>query len=271
MKSGKINFRNLSLAVYSNANERKTPVLFVHGNSMSAKVWDKQFSSSLSEKYHLVAFDMPGCGASDHSNHPEKDYNLSDIGDAMVEVINHYGLKDYIVVGYSLGGNVVMQNVSKLKNCKGLFINSVPVTLPLMLDKMYLPNPDLAIMFQKEYTEDALDRILKNYFVDPSLMPSFLKAEFKQTDGLLRQTVMNNIVEGKLIDEILALDQAKIPVAFVTGEKERVMDNNYFDTFSVATTWKGSVQFIPMANHCPQWERPEEYNALLDNFIADCN
>lgn len=271
MKVEKINFRDLSLAVYSNEKKDKTPILFVHGNSMSSKIWEKQFSSSLSDAYHLVAFDMPGCGASGHSANPEKDYNLSDIGDALVEVLNHYQLTNYFVVGYSLGGNVVMQSVLKLKNCKGIFINSVPVTRPLMMDKMYLPNPDLGIMFQKEYTEGALDRVLKNYFVDQSAKPLFLKAEFKQTDGLLRQTIMNNIIEGKLLDEVATLNQTTIPVAFVAGENERVMDNTYFNTFSVANTWKGAVQFIPQANHCPQWERADAYNALLDSFIKDCN
>ncbi len=270
MKLEKINFRGLSLATYSNENKGKTPILFVHGNSMSSKIWEKQFKSFLSQKYHLVAVDMPGCGASDRSHDPGKDYNLSDIGDALVAAIDHYKLENYCVVGYSLGGNVVLQNVLKFESCKGVFINSVPVTMPLMMDKMYLPNPDLGIMFQEEYTEDALDRILNNYFVDPSVIPSFLKSEFKQSDGLLRQAIMNNIVEGKLVDEVVTLNQAGIPVAFVSGEYERVMNNNYFSTFSSKNTWKNEVQLIPMANHCPQWENPEKYNALLDSFVAVC-
>lgn len=270
MEIEKIKFRDLLLATYTNGNKEKTPIVFVHGNSMSSNIWQKQFNSSLSEKYYLVAFDIPGCGASDYSKNPEKDYNLSDIGEALVEVIHHYKLTNYFVVGYSFGGNIVMQSILKLQNCKGIFINSVPVTLPLMMDKMYLPNPDLGIMFQKEYTEDVLDRNLKNFFVDEAIMPQFLKHEFRQTDGLLRQAITNNIIEEKIIDEVAALNQVTIPVAFITGEQERVMDNRYFSTFSVANTWRKGVQLIPSANHCPHWETPEEYNTLLNDFITDC-
>lgn len=270
MELEKIYFRGMSLATYNNKQIERFPILFVHGNSMSSKIWERQFNSFLSERYYLLALDLPGCGLSEHSKNIENDYNLSDLGDSILEVIHHYKLENFIIVGYSLGGNVVMQNIKKFKGCLGIFINSVPITLPLELNKMYLPNPDLAIMFQKEYTEDALDRIFESYFVNPSSIPSFLKTEFKETDCTLRQAVMNNILEGKLINEVATLNEINLPVAFVSGELEKVIDNTYFNTFTVDSSWHKSLQLIPLSSHCPQWERPDIYNNLLNKFAIDC-
>lgn len=271
MKLEKIKFRDLGIACYNNSNNGKPSIVFVHGNSMSSRIWEKQFFSELSKKYHLVAFDMPGCGESDHSIEPDNNYNFSDLGDALDSVCNYFRLNNYVIVGYSLGGNVVMQNLSKLKGCIGIFINSVPVTLPLMLDRMYQPDQDLAIMFQKDYTSEALDRILKRHFCNADLMPPFLKTGFEKTDGNLRQTIMNNIIQGKLNDEVKTINLLSIPIALVVGKEENIIDVNYFKTFTLNNIWRGEVQFISDANHCPQIEEPEQYNSLLDSFVMDCN
>jgi pimeloyl-ACP methyl ester carboxylesterase len=35
------------------------------------------------------------------------------------------------------------------------------------------------------------------------------------------------------------------------------------------TLWRGEVQVIEGAGHSPHWERPERFNALLADFVAD--
>lgn len=42
----------------------KKTIFFIHGNSMSAAMWDKQFKSELFSKYRLIAFDLPSHGNS---------------------------------------------------------------------------------------------------------------------------------------------------------------------------------------------------------------
>ncbi|MCO5240922.1 MAG: alpha/beta hydrolase [Chitinophagaceae bacterium] len=42
--------------------EQEQLVFFIHGNSGSKRTWIKQFKDPLFDPFHLVAFDIPGCG-----------------------------------------------------------------------------------------------------------------------------------------------------------------------------------------------------------------
>ena len=139
MKQQSISFQNKKLAVYSNGNVAKPAIVFIHGNSMSAKIWQKQFDdAALSANHHLLAFDLPGCGNSDNLD----TYTLSLMADSVTAVITHFNLKDYILAGNSLGGDLILQLTDKLNHCKGLVItNTPPVGKPPAMDKALLPNP----------------------------------------------------------------------------------------------------------------------------------
>jgi|SRR5690349_13822097 pimeloyl-ACP methyl ester carboxylesterase len=51
------------------------PILLVHGNSSSSRIWQKQLQGPLGSKYRLIAIDLPGHGASSPPPNPEQDYS----------------------------------------------------------------------------------------------------------------------------------------------------------------------------------------------------
>ncbi len=69
-----LQINNIRLAyVEQNLTATKT-IIFVHGNSLSSKMWQKQFNSELLKEYRLIAFDLPAHGKSSAPLNPEKDY-----------------------------------------------------------------------------------------------------------------------------------------------------------------------------------------------------
>jgi hypothetical protein len=42
------------------------------------------------------------------------------------------------------------------------------------------------------------------------------------------------------------------------------------DSLKLPTLWRGATQVIAEAGHAPHWECPEEFDALLRAFAADC-
>ncbi|MGP8217531.1 MAG: alpha/beta fold hydrolase [Bacteroidia bacterium] len=270
MKKETLSFRNIPIAINTNGKEGKTPVVFVHGNSMSGKIWQKQFDSALSDNYFLLAPDITGFGDSGHSDKPDADYNLSDLGDALIAVIAHYKLRNYILAGHSLGGNIILQSLAKIKNCKGILtIGTPPIRTAADMAKMFMPNPEIGAMFQKDYDEKTLQALQGIFFTSSLTTPGFFVDDFKKADGMVRQTIGSNVAEGKFINEINELVKQNIRVAFASGKNERAVNNDYFSLLDPSIMWKGKLHLIDNSCHCPQWENADEFNNLIEEFIAD--
>jgi pimeloyl-ACP methyl ester carboxylesterase len=90
----------------------KPSIVFVHGNSSSAKIWLDQFAAvALTDAYNLVAVDLPGHGDSGDlakDGTSEAGYTLSGFAETVAKVIKAAGLnnKDTILIGWSLGGHI---------------------------------------------------------------------------------------------------------------------------------------------------------------------
>jgi pimeloyl-ACP methyl ester carboxylesterase len=270
MKNEKFIFKNIPLEVFKNANPNKSPIIFVHGNSMSSKIWKKQFESNLSNNYFLLAFDMTGFGDSGHSKKPDEDYNIFDLSEALLAVILHYKLSNYILVGHSLGGNIILQSLPKLKNCKGILTIGTPtISTAADMANMFLPNAALSMLFQKDYVEENLNSLQDAFFINHLEAPDFFKPDLRKADGMVRQTITANVGESKFINEVEELKKQSIKVAFTSGIQEKAVNNNYFNTLDASLMWKGKLHLIKDSAHCPQWENANEFNDLLELFIRD--
>ena len=58
------------IAAYESAGTGR-PIVLIHGNSASSRVWQKQLEGPLGRKYRLIAIDLPGHGDSAPAPHPE--------------------------------------------------------------------------------------------------------------------------------------------------------------------------------------------------------
>src|ERR1017187_2421102 len=143
-----IPFRESTIAVASNDNVGRTAVVFIHGNSMSGKIWGRQFDSTLGDRYHLIAPDLPGHGESGNL----EIYDLGLLSECITAVVDAGSLNDYVLVGNSLGGDLILQEIGVLKGCKGIMLcGTPPVSKPPAMEKAFLHNPIVGMLFQKEY------------------------------------------------------------------------------------------------------------------------
>ena len=101
------------------------PVLLIHGNSLSREVFRKQLGGALPGKYRLVALDLPGHGDSSDAPNPSRTYTRSGLADAAIEVLGLLGLREVVVVGWSLGGHIALEVASRFFGIKGLLISGL--------------------------------------------------------------------------------------------------------------------------------------------------
>jgi pimeloyl-ACP methyl ester carboxylesterase len=59
------------------------------------------------------------------------------------------------------------------------------------------------------------------------------------------------------------------PLAIVHGADEQLVNLDYIRSLTMPSLWRDEVQIIEDAGHAPHWERPDRFNALLAEFVAD--
>jgi len=257
-------FNGIKISLLTNDNTHKTTIVFIHGNSMSKKIWKKQFSSKLSERYNLIALDLPGHGESENLT----SYDLHVLSTCISSVVTSLSLQNYFLVGNSLGGDLILQELNKLDNCKGIvLVDTPPISLPPAIDKSFLPNPLVGMFFAKDYEKENLVALSQILFNNINNIPDFIISDFERTDGIIRQALAEAVGSGSYIDEIEVLKKNTIPVAIFTGENEKMVNNDYFLSLVVPMLWGKKTAVVKNSAHCPQWENDIDFNELLENFI----
>lgn len=83
----------------------KSPALvFLHYWGGLSRTW-RPVIDSLSEFNRCVAIDFRGWG---RSSKESDDFDLDTLGDDVLSVVHHLGLKDFTIVGHSMGGKVAL-------------------------------------------------------------------------------------------------------------------------------------------------------------------
>jgi pimeloyl-ACP methyl ester carboxylesterase len=119
-------------------------VLLVHGNSAAKNSFENQFHSSSLDQHRLVALDLPGHGQSSWA----EDYDVATYVNAIQRVIEELRLTDIVLVGHSLGGNIVIEAVDDIPQARGVAaFGAAPLAKPPEIAHAFLPHPSSIAFF----------------------------------------------------------------------------------------------------------------------------
>src|SRR5277367_737405 len=99
----------LTVNVLSVAGRTGPPVLFVHGNVSSSLFWQPMMLA-LPETFRPLAIDLRGFGNTDPEP-VDATRGVRDFSDDLAAVIEALGLETVHLVGWSIGGGVVLQHL----------------------------------------------------------------------------------------------------------------------------------------------------------------
>ena len=88
----------------ASASER---LVFVHGFQASGRIW-QLMQELLPAPYYSIAVDNRGAGQSD-APPDEADYGCKPFADDLFALVTQLGLRDFTLVGHSMGGATAMQ------------------------------------------------------------------------------------------------------------------------------------------------------------------
>ncbi len=84
-------------------------VVMTHAWPLHADVWDYQAAQLAKAGYRVVTYDRRGFG---RSGQPAVGYDFDSFADDLAEVIAQTGVRDAMLVGYSMGGGEVVRYLS---------------------------------------------------------------------------------------------------------------------------------------------------------------
>src|SRR5438552_13821633 len=122
---------------------RGFPALLIHGNSSCKGVFNGLLDSELGHKHRLIAFDLPGHGASSDAVEPEKTYSLPGYADLTIAILDALRVDKIAIYGWSLGGYIAMEVAARFPRLAGLMISGAPPVHPTAdsLAAAYSQNP----------------------------------------------------------------------------------------------------------------------------------
>lgn len=101
---------HVKIAVEDKNPRGKKAILMIHGWPLSRKIYEYQESLLLCRDYRVITLDLRGFGDSDA---PACGYSYDRMAQDIYHVVRALGLRDFILVGFSMGGAIVIRYMSR--------------------------------------------------------------------------------------------------------------------------------------------------------------
>jgi pimeloyl-ACP methyl ester carboxylesterase len=227
------------------------PMLFVHSYAGSSAHWGAQLAH-LRPRRRAVAMELRGHGHSDKP--PDGDYSVPSLADDIAAVADALELKRMVLVGHSIGGSAAAAYVDKHpRRVAGLVL---------------VGTPGKAAPEQARQVMDSLrgdyDKVMASYWNSllEGAQPEVRETLESGARGIGREASLALIQAAFDHDPLPALTQYQGPKLIIDtahGEGPTALHNQLPDV---------KHKVIPDTSHWPHMDKPQEFNRLLDEFLA---
>lgn len=270
IRIGKYNTR------YWQVGEKGTPIVLVHGLAVSADIW-KNNIPGLSSRHRVYVPDLIGFGRSDR---PAASFSPFEYGRFLDEFLSSLNLGRVDLIGQSLGGAIAIhyaqqfpQKVDKLVlvDSAGLGTEVIwtlrAMSIPLIGELLYRPSRKaVEFLFKLSVRDPALitPEFVETYY-QIYIQPEFRKFFLQFLRRILTIRGPREEVLATVRDNLSRITQ---PVLIVWGQEDRVLPlkHAYFGKEKIPNA---RLEIFPSCGHIPFFERPEEFNRLVLDFLSE--
>jgi non-heme chloroperoxidase len=273
VKVGKENSTDIEL--YYEDHGSGQPVILIHGYPLNGASWEKQLPALLSAGKRVITYDRRGFG---RSSQPTTGYDYDTFAEDLHRLINHLGLRDFAVVGFSMGGGEVARYIGKYGSkgvSKAVIIGGVPPYLLKAAD-----NPEGVDRKVFEGIEQAVAADRYAFFTE------FFK-NFYNTDVFLGKRISEQAVQASFNvaasasataslacvptwGEDFRNDVARIdiPTLVIHGEADRIVPISAAGQRTAKLVKGARLVTIKDGPHNVAWTHADEVNSGLVSFLG---
>jgi pimeloyl-ACP methyl ester carboxylesterase len=247
------------------------PLVLIHGNSVSKECFRALFDSPILADHRMIAFDLPGCGASSDARDPYETYTLPGLGRLIVEILKVLELEHYVLIGWSLGGHLAIQSLIDGSRPEGIVLTGTPPCGPdpAEIAATFLPVAGSEMMAMETPTAEQRAAFAK-LVCAPSEPSDELRQAAERADGRLRQRLFEHIFTHPDVEpQRVTVARWPGPFALIQGRDEPIFDPAALDNLEWRKLWRRGTQWIDGAGHAPFITKPDDYARLVKAFADD--
>ena len=275
-KSHYLKVDGINISYIDEGNNDKV-LLVVHGLASNAGFWRENIKP-LSEKYRVIAVDLPGYGKSDKGNYQ---YNMTFYANILSKFVKQLGISKINYLGHSMGGQIgIWFSLLHADQLDKLILAS-----PAGIEKFNTGEGDwmknvMTINFIKTTPEERIRANLSGNFYSYDDKFEWMVEErtrmAKAKDFENFCYAVTRCVHGMLDEPTTAkLKDIKTPTTIIFGEKDGLIPNPILHggcskdigDVGVRDIPNSKIFYIPNAGHMLQLEQPQEFNRLVINNL----
>jgi pimeloyl-ACP methyl ester carboxylesterase len=246
------------------------PVLLLHGNSSTKRVWSRQIAALTAAGRPVLAPDLPGHGDSANAAVPHATYSMPGYAAVMMALLDAMRWDEVDVIGWSLGGHIGLELLATEPRVRSLLIVGTPPGRPCAesLAAAFLSSERMDLASKAGFSAaDALAYGSAMMGGEARLTPE-LFAQVLRTDGQARACVFDSVLRGIGTDQRATVESSAKPLCVIHGALEPFVRLDYLRSLKYRALWNNSIYVIANVGHAPHWERPTTFNRLLLDFLA---
>ena len=258
----------------SGAKDVLKPVLFIHGWPLSHEMFEYQFMALHKSGYRCIGIDLRGFGRSDK---PWTSYNYDLFADDIKQVISAFNLQGVTLVGFSMGGAIVMHYIAK-------FFSELVSKVVLMAAAApsFTKRENYPYGLEKSACDDL---IIQSNHDRPKMVSDFAKMFFKSGNSQSREMLkwlfsinmevspfatvkcLEELRDADLRNDMQVVNQRNLPVAIFHGTHDKICPFDFAKVMNQGIKGSRLIEFNE-SGHGLNIEEKDKTNEELMKFIG---
>lgn len=252
-------------------------LILIHGLASNAGFWRYNIPE-LSKHFRVIAVDLPGYGKSQKGNYS---YSLSFYAETIKNLIDELQLKNVVLVGHSMGGQISIIFALKYPDK----LSKLILAAPAGFEEFQKGEGDwlrsvITMYGVKTTTEEGIRRNLSNNFYNWSDKWEWMVEErvrMRKAKDFDEFTYTVDRCVDAMLDEptFNKLSGIKTPTLIIHGKYDGLIPNPYLNPGFPSDVFSRGEKEIPnakrveidCAGHMIMMEKPEEFNNEVINFL----
>ena len=242
------------------------PLILIHGLDRVARTFD-HVAPHFTSRYRVIAYDMRGHG--DSAWDPQGRYVVEDhVGD-LEGLVQQLGLKNITLWGNSTGGRVAQVFAGKHPELVGAVISEdVGPERPQQISDNYARRVKAEAQGWAS-EEELIAQLLKAPGASPAVVRPWVRyGTTRRADGRLVWKRDPNLVKGFVATDLWQyVRNIRAPILYVIGGRSNIVPAETQEQLRQRLT-RVQIATIPDTGHYPSDEKPAEFLAIVDRFLA---
>lgn len=240
-------------------------LVLVHGFLLGSGFWRPQIEH-LTDRFDIIAPDLPGFAGSGQV--PAVD-SIEDLAGSVIGLLDALGVDRFLLIGHSMGGYVVQQmaldagaRIDKLVvygSCSG------NASRPPAFEQQLRKPEERRAVLEKEGV-DGLRRWMAPYWFAAGEDSPFIDACYQSGVGGSVEAASKGAGMMSKWDITDRLADITMPTLVIGGDRDLTFPVEAM-TRVARDVADGQLCILPGAAHCPNYERAEDFNRVVGEFL----